>query len=283
MNVTTPKLQTDHTVLFEWDFSLFDQMVRNCNEDDTLEAGCGPGHVVEYLQKLGYDVEGVELNEAVVAETRRRYPHLRVSLGDVSALACPADTYSGLTSFGVVEHFRAGLEAPLAEHLRVLHPGGIAVISVPSFTVLRRLNHRLRAMLRPLRPRNFPPWRPRGRPVNRRGRDGFRYHVVPRQGPFFEYWFRREEFERQVEAAGFEIVASLPTHNLTGLWSELGEGWVRNKNRRFVPTPWARQLDGILRLWPFFHNFMHTIVARKPAAIPGASGAPHVESKPGRA
>jgi len=278
MTEPAPKLRSDHTVLFEWDFSLFDQLVRNCDEDDTvqlavkylprdgriLEAGCGPGHVVEYLQRRGYDIEGVELSEPVVNEARRRYPHLRVSLGDVSALACPDNTYSGLLSFGVVEHFRAGPEAPLSEHLRVLRPGGIAVISVPSFTVLRRLKYRLRAMLRPLRPRNFPPWRPQTRPVNRRGRDGFRYHVMPRQGPFFEYWLTPEEFEHQVACAGFEVVANLPTHHLTGLWSELGEGWVRNENRRFVPTRRARRLDRILRIWPFFHNFMHTIVARKP-------------------
>jgi SAM-dependent methyltransferase len=271
----------DHTILFDWDFSQFDQFVRNCEEDETvqlalrhvpkdggrvLEAGCGSGYVIEYLQQRGYDIEGVELNAPVVAEIRRRYPHLRVAVADISALPCPDHTYAGLLSFGVVEHFRGGMQPPLVEHRRVLRPGGIAVISVPSFTVLRRWKCFGRALLRPLRPRNFPPWRRVGPPVNRRGSDGFIYHVMPRQGPFFEYWLRPAEFEREVRRAGFEIVASLPTHHFTGLWSEFGESWVRNENRRFVPTARARLFHRVMRHWPFFHNFMHTIIARKPAA-----------------
>jgi SAM-dependent methyltransferase len=272
--------RSDHSVLFDWDFSQFDQLVHNCAGDDTvqlalfylprsgrvLEAGCGPGHVVEYLQQRGYDIEGVELNAPVVAEVKRRYPHLRVEIGDVAALSCPDNTYSGLLSFGVVEHFRAGMKAPLAEHLRVLRPGGIAVISVPSFNILRRWKHCLRAVLRPLRPRNFPPWRQPARPVNRRGRDGFCHHVMPRQGPFFEYWLQPREFEEEVTAVGFEIVASVPTHHYTGLWSEFGDRWVRNENRNFVPSPLTVRFDQVMRHWSFFHNFMHTIIARKRTA-----------------
>jgi SAM-dependent methyltransferase len=268
---------TDHTILFEWDFDQFNRLVSNCNHDDTvqlalkylpregciLEAGCGPGHVIEYLQTRGYDIEGVELNAPVVAEVRRRYPHLRISVGDVAALPCADNTYSGLLSFGVVEHFRHGMSPPLTEHLRVLKPGGIAVISVPSFSTLRRIKHRLRSWLRPLRPRNWPGRRQPGLPVNRRGENGFIYHVMPRQGDFFEYWLRREEFEREITAAGFEIVASLPTHHYTGLWSEFGERWVRNDNRHFQPRPWAVAFHQVMRHWPFFHSFMHTIIARK--------------------
>ncbi|MBX3749522.1 MAG: class I SAM-dependent methyltransferase [Opitutaceae bacterium] len=266
-----------HTVLFDWNLDQFDELVRNCAEDDTvnlalrflpatglvLEAGCGPGHVVAYLREKGFDIEGVELNALVVEEALRRHPGLRIAVGDVATLPVPDGTYAGLLSFGVIEHFPAGPEAPLAEHRRVLRPGGVAIISVPSYNRLRRLEHGLRALLRPLRPRNFPPWRPRGRPLNIRGRDGFRFHVDPRQGPFFEYWLRPAEFEQAIRAAGFEIVASLPTHHLVGLWSLFGDRLVRNEARRFRPTAAARWLDRLLRSWPYCHNHMHTIVARR--------------------
>jgi len=268
---------TDHTILFEWDFDQFNRLVSNCDHDDTvqlalkylpregcvLEAGCGPGHVIEYLQTRGYDIEGVELNAPVVVEVKRRFPHLRITVGDVASLACADNTYAGLLSFGVVEHFRHGMRPPLAEHLRVLKPGGIAVVSVPSFSTLRRINHQLRSWFRPFRPRNWPGRHQPGRPVNRRGENGFIYHVMPRQGDFFEYWLRRKEFEQEIIAAGFEIVASLPTHHYTGLWSEFGAGWVSNDNRRFRPRPWAFVFHHMMRHRPFFHSFMHTIVARK--------------------
>jgi SAM-dependent methyltransferase len=266
-----------HTILFDWDFGQFNRLVGNCDYDDTvqlaleylpreglvLEAGCGPGHVIEYLQNRGYDIEGVELNASVVAEVRQRYPHLPIKVGDIAALPCADNTYAGLLSFGVVEHFRNGMGTPLAEHFRVLKPGGIAVISVPSFSTLRRLACSLRSWLRPLRPRNWPGLRKPGLAVNRRGQNGFIYHVMPRQGDFFEYWLRPEEFEREVTAAGFEIVASLPTHHYTALWSEFGEGWVHNDHRHFRPKARAVMFHRVMRHWPFFHSFMHTIVARK--------------------
>jgi SAM-dependent methyltransferase len=268
----------DHTILFEWDFSEFRQYVSNCEFEDTiqlalkyipadaliLEAGCGAGHVIEYLQQHKYNIEGIELNAPVVEEIKTRLPHLRVEVGDVSALKCENNTYGGLLSFGVVEHFRAGLQPPLREHFRVLKSGGIAVISVPSFNLLRRYKYFLRNILRPLRPRNFPIWRKSQPPVNYRGQKGLLYHAMPRQGNFFEYWLKPKEFEKEVLDAGFEIVASLPTHHYTGLWSDLGEFWARNDTRRFTPTVLGLCFDKIMRHWPFFHNFMHTIIAKKP-------------------
>jgi len=63
--------------------------------------------------------------------------------------------------------------------------------------------------------------------------------------------------------AGFEILRSQPSHHLVGLWLELGPVWVQNTDRRFTPTRLGRITDRLGRLWPYFHNHMHSIVARK--------------------
>ena len=261
-----PALPGDHTVLFDWDLDQFATLVGNCAFDDTvslslahlprdgliLEAGCGPGHVVEYLRQQGFTIEGIELNAVIVRAARERFPGLRIRLGDVARVDVPDGHYAGLMSFGVIEYFRAGPAEPLREHWRVLRPGGIAVISVPSFTLVRRIKALRRLGVRLGTPR-----------TNRRGHDGFLYEPYPDDGKFFEYRLTRGEFETAVRRAGFEIVHSLPTHHLAGLWLEFGETWVANSERRFTPTRLGRLTDRLGRLWPYFHNHMHSIVARK--------------------
>jgi SAM-dependent methyltransferase len=260
-------LPSAHTVLFDWDLDQFATLVDNCAEDDTvrlslaylprdgviLEAGCGPGHVVAYMRRQGFDIEGIELNAAVVRAARQRFPDLRIGLGDVASVNVADGHYAGLMSFGVIEHFREGPAEPLREHWRVLRPGGIAVISVPSFTVLRRLKAQRRRVARLFR-------QPR---ANRSGHDGFVYEPYPDDGQFFEYRLRPAEFEAAVRHAGFELIQSVPTHHLPGLWLELGKSWVQNSERRFTPTLMGRTADRLGRLWPHFHNHMHSIVARK--------------------
>lgn len=276
----------EHTILFDWDLEQFDRMVANCDFDDTvrialrylrpgahvLEAGSGPGHVVAYLQGKGFHMDGVELHAGTVAAMKKLRPSLPLRLGDVSRLETPDNSYDAVLSFGLIEHFKDGPETVLAEHLRVLRPGGVAVISVPALSWLRRLKRGWYFLTAPLRPSLCRPLRRlTGRPparLNRQGRDGFRFHVNPVRGDFFEYWFRPAEFTALIVAAGFEIVASLPSHQDVALWSDLGEWASRNDRRRFRPTRAGQALSRLLGRDNFSHAFMHTIVARKPEKRP---------------
>jgi len=270
-----------HTVLFDWDLSQFDRMVALSAEDDSLqlglpflprdglilEAGSGPGHKVAYLQNLGYRVEGVELNREVVESMKASRPALPLHLGDVGALEVPDGHYAAVTSFGVIEHFRAGPHTPLAEHFRVLRSGGIALISVPSLNALRRLKRAWLRVTAPLRPSLNPLLRRLlGKPpatLNLRGADGFVYAVNPVRGPFFEYWLTPAEFESEVRDAGFTILRSEPTHHAVGLWGELGSWAARNLDGDFQFTVLGRALHALFGGRSFVHNHMHTIVARK--------------------
>jgi SAM-dependent methyltransferase len=271
----------NHTVLFDWDLSQFDRLVENCAYDDSIalglsylprdgriiEAGCGPGHVVAFLAAQGFNIEGVELNASVVAAMRQQKPCLPLRVGDVSQLDVPPGHYRGLLSLGVVEHFRDGPAVVLAEHYRVLAPGGIAVISVPSLNAVRRIKRGCYFGTAALRP-SLNNWLRHltGRPsvrLNRRRRDGFHYEVNPCRGKFFEYWLSPPEFEAAVRAAGFTLLESRPTHHAVGLWGEFGEWAARNERRRFETTGPGRVLDSLLGRHGFVHNHMHTIVARR--------------------
>lgn len=281
MSATNQPPAAAHTVLFDWDLSQFDRMVALSATDDSLqlglpflprdglilEAGSGPGHKVAYLQNLGYRVEGVELNREVVDSMKASRPALPLRLGDVGALEVPNGHYAAVTSFGVIEHFRAGPHAPLAEHFRVLRSGGIALISVPSLNALRRLKRAWFRLTAPLRPSLNPLLRRfLGKPpaaLNRRGADGFVYAVNPVRGAFFEYWLTPAEFESEVRSAGFTILRSEPTHHAVGLWGELGSWAARNLDGDFQPTALGRALHALFGGRSFVHNHMHTIVARK--------------------
>lgn len=271
----------DHTVLFDWDLSQFDQLVANCALDDSLtlglpylprqglilEAGSGPGHVVAYLRALGYDIEGVELNAKIIEAMSRLRPDLLLRVGDVGKLDVPDGSYRGLLSFGVIEHFKDGPAAVLAEHARVLAPGGIAVISVPTLNLVRRIKRGWYSATVPLRPAlNNTLRRLIGRPpteLNRRGQKGFLYEVNPQRGDFFEYWLQTREFEDAIRTAGFTILKSKPTHHTVGLWSEFGSWAARNRDRRFLPTRLGRAISVLLGSRGSAYNHMHTIIARK--------------------
>ena len=270
-----------HTVLFDWELEQFDRLVENCAFDDSLElglphlprdgpileAGCGPGHVVAYLRDLGFRIEGVELNANVVEAMGQLRPDLPLRVGDVGQMDVPDAHYRGLLSFGVIEHFKEGPTAVLAEHFRVLAAGGIAVISVPSFNQVRRVKRRCYLMTTALRPslnnalRRLTKRAPVG--LNRRGQSGYCYEVNPLRGRFFEYWLTPTEFETVVSQAGFRILESKPTHHAVGLWWDFGEWFAKNKQRRFSPTIYGRTIGFLLGRRRFSHNHMHTIIAQK--------------------
>jgi SAM-dependent methyltransferase len=171
-----------------------------------VEAGCGNGNLVRMLANEdpgawgkfamaevegGARVEGLDFAENAVAENRRVHPEGVYRVGDVRALPYRDGELSGYISMGVVEHFdEAERGVILREAARCLRPGGVAIITVPSFSPARRV----RAMLG-----GFEDEGAIERERAGVGGGGVRLD-------FYQFFFTPREIRGQIEAAGLKVV-----------------------------------------------------------------------------
>jgi len=188
----------------------------------TLEAGTGGGRILGEMRRLGFtSLAGFDFVPELVAEARSADPsgETRFDVQDARQLAYPD------ASFGQVLYLQQLLSSietaadrrrVASEALRVLRPGGVALFSALPFEVRRqstlmrpylgymRLLRRLRGSERP--DQLLPRMRMRGRPTPAALLD---------RGPHV-YWYRVDEFERELTTAGFRVVAIGTTPQAVG-------------------------------------------------------------------
>lgn len=223
-----------------------------------LEAGCGFGGWVHYLNGQGFRAVGVDLNAAVL-EAADQADRALVPLcrGDVLQLSFPDGIFDAYLSLGVVEHFIEGPHRPLAEARRVIRPGGYIMVSTPTTNMFRNLvNHPIRRLF--------------DLAHKMRGRD---LH-------FAEYRFTKQELVRHVEKAGFEVVEVVPndtrrdqsTHAI-GFYTDwppfraTGEKFRLNRVGQLV-------FRGLRALSPFLVVSGVLVVARKPGTASDGGRSP---------
>jgi len=114
-----------------------------------LDVGAHAGRFLRMAQAAGWDVEGVEVNPKTAAHAARRTGVTvhRVSLDAVAAKEC---RYDALTLTDVLEHIPNPVHV-LTAAARLLVPGGIVAVKVPSGPAQRRKEQVLSA-LKPGRP-----------------------------------------------------------------------------------------------------------------------------------
>lgn len=104
-----------------------------------LDAGCGIANTVWGLKEAGFNAFGIDYAPRTVEVINRLAPELNVQRADVRQLPFPDGYFDGVWSLGVVEHFIEGYRDILDEMARVLKPGGLAFVTIPSISPLRRL------------------------------------------------------------------------------------------------------------------------------------------------
>jgi O-antigen chain-terminating methyltransferase len=98
-----------------------------------LDIGCGRGEWLELLMEHGSVARGVDLNQAMVLDNRRR--GLDVTERDVIAYLAelPGASLGMVTGFHIIEHLRFDLLVTLFDECRrVLRPGGCILFETPN-------------------------------------------------------------------------------------------------------------------------------------------------------
>ena len=98
-----------------------------------LDVGCGRGEWLEVLAGAGLEARGIDLNQAMVAESRAL--GLDAIAGDALAhvRALPDASLGAITGMHIVEHLEfAEVVALFDQCTRVLQPGGVAIFETPN-------------------------------------------------------------------------------------------------------------------------------------------------------
>lgn len=269
------------STIFSWQIEDFGYLLESCETDPVtpyifkyfspsariLEAGCGSGRYVKYLCEKGYDCVGIEYSKATVDKVKSKWPELDIIEGDVEKMPYPDNTFKGIISIGVIEHFEDGPEKVLAEMQRVLEPEGVALITVPCLNWLRRLKGPLCGITHMFRANPVLRKMLRKKPLDHCGWNlysrKYKWHAFPEWGKFSEYRFTRQQFEDVLREARFEILESVPIHQIDGLYHEFGRLFARYEHCKFVVYPHGKVLNRLFSMITFFHNHMHLCVVKK--------------------
>ena len=101
---------------------------------ELLDAGMGGGRLVARLDALGWTVTGIDSSEKMVELARARLPKLadRLLVADLAALPFSGGSFDAAVATGALEYV-GDLGRGLGELVRVLRPGGRAVVSFPNY------------------------------------------------------------------------------------------------------------------------------------------------------
>jgi SAM-dependent methyltransferase len=158
---------------------------------ETLEIGTGTGGMLQTLLERGLRARGVEINPALIAESRRWFGDLPVQPVSGVELPFAAASFDLVLSFDVFEHIEDS-DAHLREVHRVLRPGGRYLVQTP--------NKWSNVVFETIRWRSFTRWRAdhcslhtAGQLRRRLEAHGFsaRYFDVPVVNDFFREKVRR--------------------------------------------------------------------------------------------
>jgi ubiquinone/menaquinone biosynthesis C-methylase UbiE len=102
-----------------------------------LDLGCGPALLAESLLERAEEFWGIDISAQMIAHGRARIQshalrnRCHLSVGNGEAMDFPSGSFDAVVSLGMLEYLLT-YERALAETLRVLRPGGIAVFAVPN-------------------------------------------------------------------------------------------------------------------------------------------------------
>lgn len=243
-----------------------------CNQP-ILEAGSGSGRWVAWFRQHGWNAVGVDWSLLLNARARTGYGGDWFLSADMAQLPFPDASFGSVVSLGSVEHDPAGPLPALREFVRILKPGGVAIVTVPNGRIIKRISGRVREAREMWRPitRPFRESRSLRRligkpPASLTRRSEARSHTTMAWAPsfthdsdgwhFFEYQFQPEQIRDMIVAAGFAIDREWTDFHEQGVLANFGSvagKWVETEARvdlsglgqlmvRYVPVDMTGQM-----------------------------------------
>lgn len=146
--------------------------------DSILDAGCGMGHWVWFLNQKGFRASGLDYSQQLVGILKKQMPQYSWIQGAIQAIPFENNSFEGVISWGVIEHDETGPKAALREFFRILKPGGYMFITTPLDTPARRKSSWVL----------FP--------------------YTEQNGFFFQYFFTELELIELISQVGFKVEAT---------------------------------------------------------------------------
>lgn len=98
-----------------------------------LEVGCGTGELLKEIDCLG-SVRGIDISPRAIEFCKER-GLTNAAVGDVAQIPFPEESFDVVIALDVLEHLENDSEG-CNELIRVLAPGGVAIVAVPAFMFL---------------------------------------------------------------------------------------------------------------------------------------------------
>lgn len=125
---------------------VFDWIAVEKPQGSLLEIGCSMGTDLLQLARRGMQVTGIDLTEEGINLARKRFELYQIpatlKVDDAENLSFPDGSFDVVYSFGVLHH-TPNTQQSIDEVLRVLKPGGLAVIMLYNRNSLNYYIHRL--------------------------------------------------------------------------------------------------------------------------------------------
>ena len=165
-----------------------------------LEAGCGSGRWVGWFVNQGWRATGVDWSEALCAAARDAIPGGEFVVADIADIPLDDKSFGSVVALGSIEHTQEGPAAILSELHRLMADGGVAIVTVPYLSLVRRLRRTLRRLLGKRGERRV------AAPVRNSGAWEADYHFVDGEWSFFQYVFNKRQMRQFVRASGLAVV-----------------------------------------------------------------------------
>lgn len=118
------------------------KIVEKFSGDSVLDVGCNDGELVNYLKSVRKEVVGIDTDEKLIAEAKRKYPTIEFKKADAESLPYEDNSFDTCVAWNILEHVEDDKKG-FRELLRVARKNVILTvpredeISIPSSVTYR--------------------------------------------------------------------------------------------------------------------------------------------------